>query len=468
MNLTQVVARAGEIAAELEELRSLEVLDEEQDARYVELETEGLRLADVRAELEQRAANAARIAAATRAVEDGDGVRAGAPRFNRDLGSPLEIDVDRAGRSELRGAAAKAVEQVGRYEMDDASKERVTEFVERYDGRDAAIAKRVILTGSDEYKSAFTKVITGNGFALSAKEQDAISRAMSLTDGAGGFAVPFPIDPTLINLGNGSVSPFRQISRVVPNHPTDTWQGLATTQMSASFDAEAAEVSDDTTTFTQPSITVRTARAFVPASIEIAQDYPNLVGDLVELFADAKMTLEDTVFATGAAGSNQPVGIVTALTGGASVVASATTDTFALADVYALAEALPPRYRGPGARAAFASNLNIYHDIRQFGAAGSPAPFVTEANADTVLGRPWFEASAMDGTINALADNLIMVYGDWRNYVIVDRVGFNVEYIPHLFATGNNRPSGQRGWFASWRVGADSVNDNAFRMLNVT
>jgi len=60
------------------------------------------------------------------------------------------------------------------------------------------------------------------------------------------------------------------------------------------------------------------------------------------------------------------------------------------------------------------------------------------------------------------------VYGDFSNYVIADRVGTTVEFIPHLFATGNNRPSGQRGWYAYFRAGADSVNDGAFQLLNAT
>ena len=44
------------------------------------------------------------------------------------------------------------------------------------------------------------------------------------------------------------------------------------------------------------------------------------------------------------------------------------------------------------------------------------------------------------------------------------RPGMNVEFVPHLFTTGSNRPSGQRGLYAWWRVGADSVNDLAFRL----
>ena len=39
------------------------------------------------------------------------------------------------------------------------------------------------------------------------------------------------------------------------------------------------------------------------------------------------------------------------------------------------------------------------------------------------------------------------------------------ELVPHLFDVTNNRPTGQRGWFAWARVGADSIVDNAFRLL---
>jgi HK97 family phage major capsid protein len=59
------------------------------------------------------------------------------------------------------------------------------------------------------------------------------------------------------------------------------------------------------------------------------------------------------------------------------------------------------------------------------------------------------------------------IYGDFSNYVIADRIGMTVEFIPHLVGA-NRRPTGQRGWYAYYRVGADSVNDGAFRMLNVT
>jgi HK97 family phage major capsid protein len=55
--------------------------------------------------------------------------------------------------------------------------------------------------------------------------------------------------------------------------------------------------------------------------------------------------------------------------------------------------------------------------------------------------------------------------GDFRNYVIARRGGMTVEFIPHLFDVTDNRPTGQRGWFAYARIGGNSVNDLAFRLL---
>jgi HK97 family phage major capsid protein len=74
----------------------------------------------------------------------------------------------------------------------------------------------------------------------------------------------------------------------------------------------------------------------------------------------------------------------------------------------------------------------------------------------------------MDGVINAAAENYIMVYGDiGQAYRINDRIGMSIELVPHLFGV-NRRPTGERGWFARWRVGAGIVNGAAARVLNIT
>jgi HK97 family phage major capsid protein len=85
-----------------------------------------------------------------------------------------------------------------------------------------------------------------------------------------------------------------------------------------------------------------------------------------------------------------------------------------------------------------------------------------------LLGKPVYESEDMDAVINATQENYMAVFGDFSNYVIADRIGMTVEFIPHLFGTANGDQTGQRGWYAYYRTGADSVNDAAFRMLNVT
>jgi HK97 family phage major capsid protein len=81
-----------------------------------------------------------------------------------------------------------------------------------------------------------------------------------------------------------------------------------------------------------------------------------------------------------------------------------------------------------------------------------------------LLGRPALENSDM-ATI-ATGDDYVLVFGDFDNYVIADRIGMAVEFIPHLFGS-NHRPTGQRGWYAYSRLGAESVNDAAFKLLKV-
>ena len=232
-------------------------------------------------------------------------------------------------------------------------------------------------------------------------------------------------------------------------------------------------------TLAQPSITPRKAQAFVPASIEISQDWAAIEADLRAMFQEAKDDLEASKFVNGASGSNEPIGIVTALDGTSSFQSPATAETFVIGDVYKVINNLPAKYRTAmldGSvqtnRASWIADISTYNSIRQFDTSGGAGLWTTLGNGtpDRLLGYPVYEASAMRGTVDintaATADNFILVLGDFRNYVIVDRVGMSIEYIPHLFGA-NGRPTGQRGWYAYWRVGADSVNDDAFRTLNV-
>lgn len=377
------------------------------------------------------------------------------------------------GGSDLRERALDAVERASG--VSERSKAHITAVLESFDmeddeaeGRGArSVAAHVIATSSPEYMRAWAKAFkTGMRTGQpDFKAMQVLQRAMSLTDAAGGYAVPLPIDPTLIVNDNGSVSPLRQIS-TIRTIVTDQLRTINATAVTASYDAEAAEVSDDSPTIANIDIPVHMARAFIPHSIEIGMDYPNFTQDVGMLLANSKMDLENTKFVLGS-GSGEPTGIVTALTGGSFVVASATTDTLALADIYKLDEELPEKFYD---NASWLAHKKIYSAVRQAGGANLDDFWANlgQGRPAQLLGHDAYNASAMDGVVNATQDNYVAVLGDFQWFWIVDRVGFSVELIPHLFHTTSNRPSGQRGVFAWWRNGSDSVLDRAFRMLNVT
>lgn len=89
-----------------------------------------------------------------------------------------------------------------------------------------------------------------------------------------------------------------------------------------------------------------------------------------------------------------------------------------------------------------------------------------------LLRRPVVENSNVDAhsdiDVAATADNFILYVGDFKNYVILDRVNTTtVEFIPHLFNTTTNLPDGRRAWYMNWRVGADALHIDAFRVLDI-
>lgn len=362
----------------------------------------------------------------------------------------------------IRSQALRAIE-AGAFDQD-AHRERLEGHVRKLSRE---VAERVIATGSPEYERAFAKILNDPyGISLSADERESFTRAASLTSNAGGYAVPVIIDPTLILTSDGSANPFRQISRVVPV-TNNVWKGVSTAGVTASFGAEAAAITEGSPTLAQPSVTVHKAKAQIDYSIEIGMDYPGFTSDMLMLLQDAKDQLEATKFAVGAGdGSNEPVGIVTALIGGSSEI-NTTTEALLASDLYAVEEALGPRFRP---NASWVANRSIYNLIRQFDTAGGAALWerIGAGLPSQLLGYNAYEASAMDGTYNAAAtaNNYIMVLGDFRNYVIADRVGMSVEVVPHR-VDGDGKLTGQRGLFAWWRVGADSVNDAAFTLLDL-
>lgn len=469
--------RMADIAEEISTLSAKKELSDDEVVRFEELSTEFEDVEKQQVDL-HRSSKAVYI---KKQAARADRVYRGDATFDTDpLGEPRSVE-DRGGfrdpfaleeiraypgdesaqKTELRARALSAIEK-----MDGANsrtREVMTDLVEKWDDARGSLSKQLLVTGSPAYLRAFQKAMTNRQHTMSDNERMALQRAMSLTDSAGGYLIPFQLDPTVINTSNGSLNQIRQAAREVVA-TGDVWNGVSAGETSWSWDAEAAEVSDDASTFAQPSITIHKGRGFVPISEEAFADEANVANEVARLLAAGKDTLESTAFATGS-GSGQPFGIVTALNTTGQVVSATTNNSFGLVDVYQLDEGLPARYR---VNASWLANRSIYNDIRQFDTAGGAALWERLGNdvPPLLLGRNAYEAEAMDGAI-ATADDYVLVFGDFDNYVIADRVGVTVDFIPHLFHTTTNRPSGQKGWYAYYRVGADSVNNGAFQILKV-
>ncbi|MFB6943193.1 phage major capsid protein [Streptomyces sp. NPDC060286] len=485
----QALIRLADIKAELERLGEKQDLTAEDEQSFDELTREFGEVDAHRRQLERKAAlervrSAAtateRRAPAATAIQRGTPYSTDAydadPILNPDsvedrrFRNPWNLDevrtFDRSPEQvghELKARALSAVEKMSA--ATDRIRGAATDIIERFDDKRGTIARMCLATSSPEYLRAWSKLAAGRAHMVSPEEQRALERAMSLTDNAGGYLVPFQLDPTVIITSDGSRNQIRQVARSVVA-TGDVWHGVSAGAVSWRWAAEGTEAGDNAPTFDQPSVPVHKADGFVPISIEAMDDAENVTMEVGRLLAFGKDALEAAAFISGT-GTGQPTGIVTALTGTAAEMGPATAETFAAADIYAMDGALPARYR---ANASWLANRNIYNLVRQFDTQGG-ADLWERIGADVppqLLGRPALEAEAMAAGFDpaAAGDNRIAVYGDFEHYVIADRVGMTVEFIPHLVGA-NRRPTGQRGWYAWYRVGADSVNDGAFRMLNV-
>ncbi|WP_099024818.1 phage major capsid protein [Mycolicibacterium palauense] len=382
----------------------------------------------------------------------------------RDPWDVSEIRLGDDPAAELRSRACEAIERMPF--ADDTVREVATRFVERDGEGHTPVAKLVLATTSPAYSRAFIKLIRsqGNAAVLSGDEISAYQRAMSLTDNQGGFLVPMQLDPTIIITANGSFNQVRQIARVV-QATGKSWTGVTSVGVTGSWDGEGDEVSDDSPELEQPEIPVHKLQIFVPFTHELEQDAAGLADDIAKMIAFEKEVKESIAFVTGS-GVGQPTGIITALAGTASVVASADTDTFAVEDVHELDGELPQRF---AFNASWLAHRKIYGKMRQFDTAGGASLWgqLEEGRKRELLGRPDYVAEAMKSSITNGEDNHVLAFGDFQNYVIADRLGTTLSYIPHLMGP-NGRPKGKAGWHAWIRVGADSVNDAAFRVLNCT
>ena len=344
--------------------------------------------------------------------------------------------------------------------------------------KDHILARRILVTETDDYRSAWMKMVTNpHGMALLDDDERQALRAWeefraaseNVTT-AGGFGIPVFIDPSIILTGQGSGNPFLELATQVTIN-TNIWKGVSSAGVSWSFDTESAQVSDDSPTLAQPAVTVHMARGFIPFSIEVGMDYPGFAAQMGDLLAAGYDELLIDKFTRGS-GSGEPNGILTALSANTNVRVTVTTaGTIGGPDPYKVWKALPQRFRR---RASWLMNVGVNNAIAQLGAANVYHAYtvgLSDQEVEKLRNRPVYESPYMpDATTSTTAPEGVAVVGDFANYVIARNGGMSVELAPLLFqqttaGTGFGLPTGQRGWFAYARIGGGPSNALGFRLL---
>lgn len=349
------------------------------------------------------------------------------------------------------------------------------DHVEQQIRKNTDLARRIIVTETEQYRSAWMKLMTRPDGAMYLDDEERAAmraydeyRAASLSNASGGFAVPVFIDPSVIMTAQGSDNPFLRIARQREVN-TNTWKGVSSAGVTWSFDAEAAEVSDDAPTIAQPTVDIHMARGFIPFSIQVGEDWPGFAAEMSQLLAEGYDELLVDKFTRGS-GSGEPFGALTVLSASAGNRVSIQTagSAFGANDPYAIVEALGQRFRR---KAQWLMSINVNNKMRQLGQSNVYHAFTEDLTAewaDTILGKNANESPYMPNTTTSTSANTgLAILGDWMSgFTIARRTGMNVEFVPHLFSTANpGRPTGQRGWFAYSRIGSNVVNTFAMKLL---
>jgi len=391
------------------------------------------------------------------------------------------VDVARMQPRDVRSAALRLLETRGKH-LSTEQTDRVAKTMEselgpenRYLDGDY-VARRMVITESDEYRSAFQQILTESQPLLTEAETQAVRMFRALesrfmgewTPSAGGVGVPVTIDASILLQSGAAAAPLLAAARVVPV-TSNIWRGVSSAPPAFTFQTEGADTTDNAPTLTQPSITVHMARSVIPYSIEISQDYPGFAFEMEQILTQGWTDLlaQKTIVSSG---TGEPWGLLTRLDATTtSEVLLTTAGTLDGAQIFKAWNALPERFRS---RASWLMSVSVESQIRSFGAAPVPSSYFTvDMTADGLTrlnGRPTLVTDYMPAFVGGTSHQNYLIAGDLQNYVIAMRQGLQVEPVQHVVSTTTGLPTGKRAFFAWGRWGADTSVTQGLRLLNQT
>lgn len=332
------------------------------------------------------------------------------------------------------------------------------------------------------YASAYEAYLRGGYERMGPNDAKTLSIG---SDSAGGFLVPEDFQAVMLRK-SASMAWMRKLARVITtgrdlvkmpklNYSSDdkftsavrmTWTG----ELPAASTAHL--VSDPV--FGQVSIPIHTGMASMPISRDLIDDAAfDIIGLSAELMAEAFELGENEAFLTGN-GSGKPMGIVTnvGITNGVSYVASGTDNSLSTtSDAHAGARliktyyALPAQYRTQNA--VWLMNSNTLRDIDLLVDANK-RPLIKElTGASLTDGEPSLIKSrrvVVDEFMPDIATGAYpVIFGDFKGYTVIDRVGFSVERINQGYQNLN-----MIALLARKRLGGDLTEGYRLRALKTS
>lgn len=273
------------------------------------------------------------------------------------------------------------------------------------------------------------------------------------TGAEGGFSVPTDLFQQLI-LKKVQANVVRGLCRnIVTAHPENfaVQNGRAT----AAWTLEEAAVTAVKPTIAQVSVSAFKATSLVLVSEEIMQDSSfdvasYVIGELGYAFG----LLEENAFLTGT-GSGQPTGLVAASTAG---ITTASPTAITADEVISQFHQLKPQYRGG---ASWLMHDSTALSIRLLKASGTGQylwqPGLASDKADVILGRPVYYSVGMPAIAST---NRSIIFGDFSNYLVCDRMPFRIQRLNELYAA-----TGQVGFRGVERVDGKMVNAEGMTAL---
>jgi HK97 family phage major capsid protein len=493
--LDEIVDHRQQLRTRTEQLQGYAHRSQVQDVELEDLALEIVVLDDLISEQQQTRREAGRAAVRSASLdpanrEAGAPVTRGAPalvgraaRSTVRTRTPWEgLDESRWRSEPMVGRAHDVLEALDDEVAPRQGKERLAELLDNPEEQVLASQQAVSLS-DPAYLGAFRSVLRDpmrGHLAWSDEERFAWNRvervrSMSLGTASMGYALPLALDPSFILTNAGSANPWRRLG-TAKSTTSNTWAGVTTTGISASYLGEGVAASDASPTLNQLLITPQKAAAWVFGSYESVGG-GTFDGDVAfaeqvgGLFSDAQDRLEESTFATGAGTGAIPSGFFT-LQGTANDVTVAATAARASTDLYAALEGLTPKYRnGPGVRLAWLSSLTWLDKYRQVPAFTNAVTSIVDDTGDRprTAGIPWYEESTM--TTGTAAASRAVAVGDWSQLYVVTRWPGQVLYEPLVTsqATGTvGYPTGQSGWFYLFRSAIGITTTTAFRVLRFT